>query len=89
MCSKALSRILPSRGRKVEVKISADMSDIVKQKRPIHCPLFYRGSFISYAVHKKHELTTAEISDVCYPSKVVNPSQKVKMYSGYVELDFV
>jgi hypothetical protein len=25
------------------------MSDGVKQKRPIHCPLFYRGLFISYA----------------------------------------
>ena len=24
------------------------MSDSVKQKRPIHCPLFYRGFFISY-----------------------------------------
>jgi hypothetical protein len=25
------------------VMISADMSDSVKQKRPIHCPLFYGG----------------------------------------------
>jgi len=28
--------------------MSADMSDSVKQKRPIQCPLFYRGFFISY-----------------------------------------
>jgi len=34
----------------VRVKITADMSDSVKQKTPIHCPLFYRG--ISYAGHQ-------------------------------------
>jgi len=27
----------------------SDMSDSVKQKRLIHCPLFYRGFSISYA----------------------------------------
>jgi hypothetical protein len=49
-----------------QTKVAADIPDIVKQKRPIHCPLFYREIFISYAGHKKHELTTPEISDVCY-----------------------
>jgi len=34
-----------------KLSISADMSDGVKLKRPIHCPLFYRGFFISYAGH--------------------------------------
>ena len=28
--------------------MSADMSDSVKQKRPIHSPLFYRGFSSSY-----------------------------------------
>jgi hypothetical protein len=27
----------------IKVKMSADMSDSVKQKRPIHCPLFHLG----------------------------------------------
>jgi len=31
------------------------MSDSVKQKRPIHCPLFYWGFFIS-AKHQAHQL---------------------------------
>jgi hypothetical protein len=35
----------------IKVAMSADMSDGVKLKRPIHCPLFYRGFFISYAGH--------------------------------------
>jgi len=60
------------------------MSDSVKQKKPIHYPLFYQGSFISYAVHKKHELITAEISDVCYKSTLKNYSQSIKMSSGHV-----
>ena len=31
--------------------MSADMSDSVKQKKPIPLPLFYRGFFISYTGH--------------------------------------
>jgi hypothetical protein len=29
------------------------MSDSVKQKRPIQCPLFLMGDFISYAGHQR------------------------------------
>jgi len=42
-----------------KIKMSADMSDSVKQKRPIQCPLFYRGLF--YFIYK-----TVEIYSFCY-----------------------
>ena len=32
----------------LKFKVAADMSDSVKQKRLIHCPLFFRGFFILY-----------------------------------------
>jgi hypothetical protein len=35
-------------------KLSSDMSDSVKKKRLTHCPLFYRGFFISYMQGIKH-----------------------------------
>jgi hypothetical protein len=48
------------------VVIAADMPDSVKQKRPIHCPLFYRGA-----------LQMKDISDfqfLLYQYKLVNHS---------------
>ena len=53
---------------------SAEMSDIVKQKRLSHCPLFYRGGGISYAGPKVTNWPYMKTNDFCYQWKVMNGS---------------
>ena len=58
------------------------MSDSVKHKKPIHCPLFFRGHF--------HFISSeSAIDGFCYQYKLVNYSQTIEMYSGYIESNFV
>ena len=54
------------------------MSHSVKQERPFQRPLFYRGLF--------HLICKAlAIDGFCYQYKLVNHSQTVKIYRGYIE----
>ena len=62
--------------KKTKVQLTAEMSDSVKQERPIHCLLFYRGLLF-------HLAGTVTVK-ICYTSMLATQTSKVTIASVHL-----